>query len=44
VQKRQVSLGLLASVLERVQELGIDSGQPGQILRVELVTFTLALA
>src|SRR3712207_3606902 len=41
VQKRQVSLGLLTSVLERVQELGINSGQPGQILRVELVTFTL---
>src|SRR5688500_4534622 len=41
VQKRQVSLGMLASVLERVQKLGINSGQPGQILRVELVTFTL---
>src|SRR5215210_7895924 len=41
VQKRQVSLGLLTPVLERVQKLGINSGQPGQSLRVELVTFTL---
>ena len=41
VQKRQVRLGFLAPVLERVQKLGIDSSQPGQILRIELVGFAL---
>ena len=34
MQKRQVSLGLLTPVLERIQKLGIDSGQPGQVLCV----------
>src|SRR5215207_6985957 len=35
--ERQMSLRVLASVLERVKKLGIDSGKTGQVLCVELV-------
>jgi hypothetical protein len=39
-----MGLGIFAPVLERVQELRIQACQASQILGVDLVGFTLALA
>lgn len=40
-QQRKVGLGLLTAVLEWVQQLGVEAGQAGQVLGIQLVSFVL---